>query len=348
MPHGRNENIDIDNIMSRKQVRIAEEVEEDNLGAELFQKFSINSSHSINTNECVSSDDDFEGDDEEISRALLSISTSKRSLLPFEMDLPVKPLLPTDPAPLEDKYWCEPCASSFRVRGPKYTKYKKKIASGSSLFRLVAVDVLETDKAIMTGMCAHPDERVQKCLRAEKEGRKGSEMPPFIFCINITVPGKPFFHLVFYYAVDDMSLIQPGEGGKGDSFNNVASKFFFGSSDKFRNSTFKLIPRIVYGSYVIKKAVGSKPALLGKKVKTSYIMNERYFEIIVDVGSDKVAKTIVGLSRGCAESLIVDMGFVLEGKDLKSLPEQLMGAVRLEHINFKDKRFVRDPSKSSA
>lgn len=66
--------------------------------------------------------------------------------------------------------------------------------------------------------------------------------------------------------------------------------------------------------------------------------------MIVDVASDKIAKRVVGLSVGYAKSLVVDMGFVLEGKHKTALPENMMGTVRLNNIDFKaDLRSVRQP-----
>ena len=37
-----------------------------------------------------------------------------------------------------------------------------------------------------------------------------------------------------------------------------------------RDRTFKLIPSVVKGSWVIKQSVGHTPVLLGRKLKTSY------------------------------------------------------------------------------
>jgi len=71
-----------------------------------------------------------------------------------------------------------------------------------------------------------------------------------------------------------------------------------GASDEFRNQAFKLIPRIVEGNFMVKKAVGTKPAILGKKLRQIYIKTDRFFEIIVDIDSDTVARKITKLSLG--------------------------------------------------
>ena len=108
------------------------------------------------------------------------------------------------------------------------------------------------------------------------------------------MPGDPGYHLVSYFGLDDIEEIRTNK----TPFGRVARRFFFGSSDKFRDETFKLIPRIVDGNFVVKKAVGTKPALLGTKVAQSYIRTERFCEVIVDIASDTVAEKIVKLTLG--------------------------------------------------
>lgn len=290
--------------------------------------------------ESMSSEDDEYGDESD----LLSVASTMHSVSSMAL---LEPVLPATPSPLSEMYWCEPCATSFRVRGSKYTIDRKKTPSLSSAFRLITVDVCEVPEIIRTGFCAHPLERVQQALRRESEQKSTGDMPPFIFCVNIMVPGPPFYHMVFYYAVDDISQIKPHEQGEeaaGDPLNRLASKFFFGSSDKVRDSMFKLIPRVVSGNMIVKKAVGSKPTILGKKVKQFYIQDDRFLEVMVDIGSSAIAKQVLGLAKGYAKHLVVDMAFLLEGRSASCLPERVLGTVRLTHVDFKSKlRFVDRP-----
>jgi Protein of unknown function (DUF1336). len=263
----------------------------------LFQSCSFGSVLEVESN-----DDGY--DDESKIEELLNIETVHRSgivsLSANNVKSVARPLLPTYPSPLAEKYWTEPSAASFSVRGLSYAKDRLKVKSEPSLFRLFAVDLVRVDQPILKGMCNHPEERVQQCLKAEKAKRPGAEMPPFVFCVNITVPGKNCYHLVMYYAVDDFALVRPIERGEQEvsPFRELASRFFFGTSDEFRDLTFKLIPRIVKGNFLVKKAVGSKPTILGKRLKQHYVRNERFFELIIDVGSNEIAKSVVGLSCG--------------------------------------------------
>ena len=45
---------------------------------------------------------------------------------------------------------------------------------------------------------------------------------------------------------------------------------------------FKLIPNIVSGPFIVRKAVGNKPALLGRKVSQRYFRGPGYVE--TDIG----------------------------------------------------------------
>jgi hypothetical protein len=237
----------------------------------------------------------------------------------------------TSPPPLRLDAWTEPPGTTFSVRGANYMRDSKKAQSTPSVFRLLTVDLVKVDKSLATGICSHPNERIQRALARERETGQ-QELPAFVFAVNLVIPtSATLYHKVFYFGCDDMHTITD----TSTSFGKLANQFFFGESDAFRNATFKLIPRIVEGNFIVRKAVGSKPAILGKKIKQTYIRTKRFMELIVDIASDTVAAKIVNLSIGYAKTLSVDMAFVLEGNDGSTLPEQVLGAVRLNKLDFK-------------
>ena len=53
-------------------------------------------------------------------------------------------------------------------------------------------------------------------------------MPPFVVAVNIALPGPPFYHVVCYYAVDDITMI---DGTNGTEFSKLALPFFFGKGE---------------------------------------------------------------------------------------------------------------------
>lgn len=240
------------------------------------------------------------------------------------------------PPPLRIEHWADPPASTFKVRGKNYLHDGLKVNSDASLFKLMAVDLVKVEQPLLTGLCGHPRERLQLALRREREtGIR--ELPDFVFAVNYCVPGDPYFHWVAYFGIDDVSRLRDPSTPLG----RLAEPFFFGESDEFRTDTFKLIPRIVEGNFVVRKAVGSKPSILGRKLKQYYIRNERYFELVVDIGSDAVADRIVKLALGAAKNLVVDMMFVLEGAQEATLPERILGGARMQYLDFKRKDLQR-------
>ena len=247
------------------------------------------------------------------------------------------------PPPLDYFMWAEPDANSFRVRGKTYIDDRQKINAGVPLGRLLAVDVVQVDAPMYSGFTTHPTERLQLALKKEQSLPPGveSDLPAFVFVVNIVLPTEPYHHGVFYYAIDDLSTI---DGSDGSPSSLLCKEFFFGESDVFRNKTFKLIPQIVEGNFIVRKAVGSTPAIMGKKLKQYYIRTDRSFEVVIDCGSSSVATGVIRLSLGYAKSLTVDLGFLFEGAVAERLPERLMGCARCRNLDFTTVRKVSSSS----
>ena len=259
-----------------------------------------------------------------------------------------------NPPSLRLDAWSEIFAHNFMVRGMNYLNDNKKVCSESSLFQLLTVDLACSNAPNFHGLCSHPNERIQQALQKEKvTGVK--QLPSFVFAVNLCVPAAASttptgttpvrspnktkstncYHLVVYFGIEDLSIITTNH--QSTAIGRLCHQFFFGDCDKFRDTTFKLIPRITEGNFVVRKAVGSKPSILGKKLRQYYIRTDRFMELIVDIGSDSVATRIVKLALGYAKSLTVDMMFVLEGTTDDTLPERILGGVRVKEIDFKSR-----------
>jgi hypothetical protein len=242
------------------------------------------------------------------------------------------PSFRTEPPPLRLNAWAQPSAETFDVRGKHYKQDKKKYPSKKAAFTLLTVDMVYSDRPICQGLCAHPTERFQQACKRERETGI-TELPLFVFAVNLCIPGTKNYHQVSYFGISDMDEIERGT----TPFGRLMQKFIFGESDQFRNDTFKLIPRIVEGNYVVRTAVGTKPSIIGKKIKQYYIRGDRYFEIVVDISSEPMAQRIVKLALGFAKFLVVDIMYVIEGNDEDTLPERIFGGVRLRGIDFEKK-----------
>ena len=53
----------------------------------------------------------------------------------------------------------------------------------------------------------------------------------------------------------------------------------------------------------------------------------------VDIGSSAVAAGVVRLCGGYAKALVVDISFVIEGKEVAELPESVLGTIQICHVD---------------
>ncbi|TKY54741.1 ENHANCED DISEASE RESISTANCE 2 [Spatholobus suberectus] len=208
--------------------------------------------------------------------------------------------------------WTSPSGKGFMIRGKNYLKDNSKVVGGDPLLRLVAVDWFTVEKSV-DRIALHP-----KFLVQSEAGKK----LPFILVINLQVPARPNYSLVLYYAAD-----------RPINKNSLLAKFVDGS-DAFRDSRFKLIPSIVEGYWMVKRAVGTKACLLGKAVTCKYFRQDNFLEIDVDIGSSSVARSVIGLVLGYVTSLVVDLAILIEAKEEAELPEYILGTVRLNRLKL--------------
>eukprot|EP00727_Mastigamoeba_balamuthi_P010091 m51a1_g5704 hypothetical protein (247) ;mRNA; f:1062638-1063565 len=209
-------------------------------------------------------------------------------------------------------------ASEFSVRGADYLVDKRKCPSQPSLCRLLAADFVST-----------PDAGFHIAPHTDIDLMNASGL---VLVINFIFPGPaPFNHLVVYFDI-------PSEDASGGSDQGVAMKLLrrFVSeqeSDEFRNKRLKFIPRITEGPWLVKKIVGNTPAILPHKIPTTYHFGgDKYFEVDVNLGASKAAGAILNVVGGASAHLIVDLAFVIEGQEASELPEQLIGAIRIDHV----------------
>ncbi len=222
---------------------------------------------------------------------------------------------------LASDQWAEPGGETFMVRGKNYLADKKKIASAPSLFKLLAVDLIETPEGSLQNIAAHPKNRVARAKAS------GDNPNAFTFIFTFMIPGPPYLSYCAYWEVDK-SLIEADT-----PFGSLAKRFFFGDSDAFRDDRFKFIPKIVEGNFAVKMAVKDTPTLMGHKLKQYYHRAEHYFEIDVDISSSNVARNITGLVIGYAKTLQIDMAITLQGEAEDELPEVVLGTCSAIHVD---------------
>ena len=219
---------------------------------------------------------------------------------------------------LDARYWSCPGADGFKLRGGSYLEDKVKYLAGEPHFDLRGLDLFEA---------AAPTEHVARYL-----GYVAEERDSFFYIVNLMVPGPPFLTLAIAFAKKGYA---PGAGAT--PFDRCMGLYADGP-DEVRNDIFKLIPKICEGSWIIQKSVGSQPCLLGRKLRQVYYRGPNYIETDIDIASSKVAAAVVGLVAGATKTVTVDMAFLCEGQTEETLPEELIGTVRLARLDLGEAR----------
>ncbi|KAE8913874.1 hypothetical protein PF005_g6289 [Phytophthora fragariae] len=238
----------------------------------------------------------------------------------YRTDLTVLHGLPT-------KFWSEPSAAGFMVRGPQYLSSKTKVPSARQACRLVNVELYKSSDPIAhIGVSSFVGDGfdVTDVPNAAVEDR------PFIFIINFMLPGPPHHSLVLYFTPED-----PSELKKNSVFADLCHEVLRGPNDEFRTQRIKLIPRVVQGTWPIREGVGTTPAILGTKIYQKYYQGKNYLEADYDIGSSTVATGILNLLLGYARDLIIDLAFVIEAQSAMELPERVLGTVRLDCMDLR-------------
>ncbi|KAL8498609.1 hypothetical protein ACS0TY_021812 [Phlomoides rotata] len=296
---------------------------------------SLDQLHAANTNavlmdEYSDEDDDFQYADDEVCSSTPEAHEDKKIASEEEPQNQVDVTMFSGNLRRNDQHNARDCwtlsdGNNFRVRSKNFCIDKSKIPGGKHLLDLVAVDWFKNTKRM-----DHVAKR--RGCAAQVAADRGN----FSIVINLQVPGSTCYSMIFYFVAKELV---PG---------SLLQRFVDGD-DEFRNSRLKLIPSVPKGSWIVRQSVGSTPCLLGKSVDCNYIRGPGYLEIDVDIGSSTVANGVLGLVIGVLTTLVVDMAFIIQGNTPEELPERLIGAVRICHMELSsaiEPKLEPDPSES--
>lgn len=223
-----------------------------------------------------------------------------------------------------DDMWEQPDHEHFKVRGQNYMKDRKKYMTLPPSMHLARFEVWGAEgDTKLEHVSARSDSLA--ALAHQRWGPNG----PRIFLLHIQVPGTPNLSLLHYWAMD------AGASEEEDmiKFEALFRQFVDGGKS-FCDSRFKLIPSVRDGPWVVRKGVGARPVLLGKKLNINYYRGPNYFELCLDTGSDPVADRVIRMCRGYARALDVDVAIVLQGENEGELPERVLGLVKFNHVEL--------------
>eukprot|EP00535_Pseudo-nitzschia_heimii_P008340 CAMPEP_0197190034 /NCGR_PEP_ID=MMETSP1423-20130617/20874_1 /TAXON_ID=476441 /ORGANISM="Pseudo-nitzschia heimii, Strain UNC1101" /LENGTH=867 /DNA_ID=CAMNT_0042642313 /DNA_START=103 /DNA_END=2703 /DNA_ORIENTATION=+ len=218
--------------------------------------------------------------------------------------------------------WSEPFDPSiFHVRGRTYLEDRVKIPSGRSPFTCRGVDLWLTDNP-ERHIARHP---------SVLDGKLNEEDT---FLVNFLLP---FGNFVSYFSIPHISQFPNKEVA------NVWSNFVAGDQ-QYRDARLKLLPVVIDGPWIVKAAVGNgkSPALLGKVIPLQYYFRQSkgaekgIYEVDVIITASSIAKGILSVVKGHAQSLSIAFALIIEASTKEELPETVLCSFQIHALNLDD------------
>lgn len=151
--------------------------------------------------------------------------------------------------------WEEVDGTIWEVRSIHYPQTKEKKRSLPNYCSLLAVEVVKGNQTLYH-VSDHPDCYLKKYFSASS---LSTERFGFILVVNFQLMNG--ISLVSYLLVPEK---------KDDVVGRLLQQFYETDSESWRNERFKIVPHIEEGGFLVKKAVGVTPCLIGTKGKSVY------------------------------------------------------------------------------
>jgi Protein ENHANCED DISEASE RESISTANCE 2, C-terminal len=237
----------------------------------------------------------------------------------------------------EDKHtWDGIDHATVNLRGATYLEDRVKVVSQPSMMETLCVDVFYTDTPVMC-VSQSPQCAAYWLLKNRPDW--------FFFTINWRCDS---LQVGVTWGCDKAKADWISAG---DAVERRLLESFLEGSDEFRNSRLKIIPNVVDGPWIARKACGTTPAIIGKKLTTTYQYEAgRFIEATIDVFSSTAARTMLGVLVSAAKRLVIDVAVLVEGQRPDELPERIIGGFKVRYVDLtKCRRIaVQEPPPVSA
>lgn len=228
--------------------------------------------------------------------------------------------LPLYPANNGISCWSNPDHKIFMVRSISYFEDRVKVPSAPAVFQCRGVDVWITDNA-ERNIARHPSVLGGELHREDT------------FVVNFLLP---FSNFVAYFTIPPIDEMPA----------NIAKLWteFIKGDQQFRDGKLKLLPVVVDGPWIVKKAVGpgTSPAMVGRDLPLQYYFTEPtatrkgVFEVDVLVTASRIARGILNVVKGHTKSLTMAFAFIIEASEESQLPETVLCSFQVHSLHLEE------------
>ena len=216
--------------------------------------------------------------------------------------------------------WSKPDHRIFKVRSRTYLQNRVKAPSAPAVFDCRGVDIWLTENA-ERNIARHPSVLGGKLDQEDT------------FVVNFLLP---FANLVAYFTIPPIEEMPANVA-------NVWRKFIKGDQ-QYRDGKLKLLPVVVDGPWIVKKAVGpgTAPAVIGRDLPLQYYFTDPtstkkgVYEVDVLVTASRIARGILNVVKGHTKSLTIAFAFIIEAAEEYELPETVLCAFQMHSIHLED------------
>jgi hypothetical protein len=196
----------------------------------------------------------------------------------------------------------------------------------------------KSGKVAAHSVCAHPNNLVQRRRRQQREAAAGGAAgagagEEFFFVMHFDLG---FASFVSYFSSGGQHGGTRDTGGADPAFDRLAARFFAPGpgGDDFRRARLKILPRVVAGPWVVEKAVGLRPAILGDRIRQTFFHGDGYLECHVDISSSTIATKLMRLCTKVVTRLTMDLALIIQGEAGEELPERVLGCCRFHQMDL--------------
>jgi hypothetical protein len=267
-------------------------------------------------------------DEEEVSTAARNANVSAElrarviaSQCHGDVQAPIQSRLKCAPGgPSDHFFWSSFDASVFDVRSASYLDDRLKTPSAPALLEVLNVDIFRSP----------PDGPVWQTTKnpdcyAQHHWWNGNNH--FLFVQNFVFPP--------YQAVITAAVGPSAEWLHDEkSPNGIAWKRFLEMTPENQRRKLKLIPLLVEGPWLAKKALPKKPAIIGTKIKMETFHEPgKYLEVVFDTSSGKAEQMITTVLLRAAKGVRLALATVIEGTSVEELPEAALVCASLGNLD---------------